>query len=806
MAGLSFYINLDEGDPAKALVSSFADDSPLTEPPKWARSDSKPVKLMFLRRTQDVNAPFPFYFVDPSTFTSTKFAGGVIGSSPDGGTFTLTGSSGGTTSALAFNAASTTTVQTQVRTLTNLSAATVTGNAGGPYSIDSNSTANGTLAITGSAAALAPDGSTVVIEKTQTANGSLTNRWIITLAKALPILKASGWSALPAALVTPSVVQAGSSTAHKTFRVVWNADAVGGAVVLTFTGDTVTETLKPIPFNANADDVANIFFAHTDVGNDGVAVVRNGPGDFTITCVGTGIAFTNVPALATGSNTLVVPLGLTAVVQVSTAGADAILGSDDEADITIEIEIQESSGAPNTCVQTPATLLKDLILNTPGQATGTENWITEDSIRQGQTLRVDSVYGNDAAGAREHPEDKPFLSLAAASAAAFAGDLVRVGPGIYTVTGSVAKDGVDWYFEEGATVTMNMDLVTGAFDDGGTIMSFNVDGYGDFSQTAQAPASTDFVAIVASRNAGSDIHFRCRSLRAEQAVGGSDSSGCAIVQGGSLVLDADNITGVSSAYGLYWENGDFKTNVRKLSSDTIGSISTAGGSAPTGKFWVNAVEITGDGDGGCINTSDANTSLQIWVVATEIRANGANGNAVSHNGTSKLYVTAQKIIGGTGAIAVNCTGGGQLWARAEKISAGATIVACTSGTLHCSALHWEEADATTTSGFTVAGGTLNITGGLLTLTAGNGITISSGTGRFTGVTINTTASNAKNPVTKSGGTLILDRCVLVAESTRDSITAGTSQTVVNYASKANKAKNVNITVTVDALTVDAAVV
>jgi len=60
----------------------------------------------------------------------------TINGTPTGGTFTIS-YGGQTTSALAYNAAAST-VQTAVRLLNGLSAATVTGSAGGPYTITTN--------------------------------------------------------------------------------------------------------------------------------------------------------------------------------------------------------------------------------------------------------------------------------------------------------------------------------------------------------------------------------------------------------------------------------------------------------------------------------------------------------------------------------------------------------------------------------------------------------------------------------------------------------------------------------------------
>lgn len=372
-----FCINLDAKKTSQGFVQSFTQNIPVIDPPEMARSDSFPIRLLFFRQNLETSSQTPFYYIDPSTFSSAKFAGGIVGETPDGGTFTITGSLGGTTNDLAYNV-SAATLQADLRAnLTEMGNCTVTGPNGGPFVIDSGNLIP--LDLT-AISELAPQGSTVVIIQTQDANsGDYTDRWRIYLAKALPILKVDGWSALPSALVTPSVVQAGSSTANKVFRLSWNADAYGGAVFVSFLGASLTRTVGPIAYSANADDVAGVFALHPEVGTGGVSVVKNGPGDFTITCIGEDIDLSNTPTLSTSSNTLQVPIGLTGVVTVSTAGADDILNGADSATIIFEVEIGQSSGEKNTVAQMEGTLLADLILNTPGQATGNEDYLTSTS-------------------------------------------------------------------------------------------------------------------------------------------------------------------------------------------------------------------------------------------------------------------------------------------------------------------------------------------------------------------------------------------------------------------------------------------
>jgi hypothetical protein len=90
------------------------------------------------------------------------------------------------------------------------------------------------------------------------------------------------------------------------------------------------------------------------------------------------------------------------------------------------------------------------------------------------------VNGNDTTGTTDR-QDLPYLTLAGALADAVSGDLIYVRPGAYTVTASLATNGVNWHFEAGATVTMTSDSPAtrvGIWDDGGSGEDVQGDGRG----------------------------------------------------------------------------------------------------------------------------------------------------------------------------------------------------------------------------------------------------------------------------------------------------------------------------------------
>lgn len=74
------------------------------------------------------------------------------------------------------------------------------------------------------------------------------------------------------------------------------------------------------------------------------------------------------------------------------------------------------------------------------------------SIPVGNTLYVDVDFGDDAT-ALPNRFDKPYLTISAAVTAASSGDLINIHAGSYTISSNIAKDGVNFYAEEGVNLT-----------------------------------------------------------------------------------------------------------------------------------------------------------------------------------------------------------------------------------------------------------------------------------------------------------------------------------------------------------------
>jgi len=142
----------------------------------------------------------------------------------------------------------------------------------------------------------------------------------------------------------------------------------------------------------------------------------------------------------------------------------------------------------------------------------------------------------------------PFLTLEAAKAVAVSGDLIYVFAGDYTPVSNIAKDGIKYYFEPNAKVTMT--VAASIFDTTGFTIGFDVLGYGEFTKTTNVgyillggSGMSGYEAVFEARNvsstistclycpAGINMHFKIPYLK---STGGS----CLAYQGGTVKIDA----------------------------------------------------------------------------------------------------------------------------------------------------------------------------------------------------------------------------------------------------------------------------
>lgn len=425
----------------------------------------------------------------------------------------------------------------------------------------------------------------------------------------------------------------------------------------------------------------------------------------------------------------------------------------------------------------PAGTLVDLVLTAAGlTALG--------QLLTGKTLTVDIVNGNDATAARGDAA-KPFLTLAAAKAAALAGDLTHARPESYTFTAGLEKNGVNWHFDIGCSVLLDHPgdpIPAGIWNTDVVGCTYRVTGHGSFTHAASSVTNGLFASVVAITHASSDVEVNGLDLmvddttlstgpRAVYQSAGKLTVRCRdITTNGSIGTGGSNTTGQA----VWWDNGETHITARKLFATdkaVYGNVTAA----PTGDLYVTADDIEGNLQ--AVYDASTNADAAMWVRAGTIR-NMLFGTAIFANGNARVYVECQKVFGRVSAAG---PGSGQFYLRADKVAPVVNGLPLFFGSTCSSWVSVNDWDSASLTGNTlqVAGGTHNIFGGVTRPgAAANGLNISSGTARLHGTRIDTSLNTAGNPVTKSGGTLVLHDCTLVAAAGRNSIEAATPQTVI----------------------------
>jgi hypothetical protein len=398
-------------------------------------------------------------------------------------------------------------------------------------------------------------------------------------------------------------------------------------------------------------------------------------------------------------------------------------------------------------------------------------------ITNGVVLTPNTWGGVTTAGIISIPEPSDG-ALEAARDAAVSGDLIIVGPGAYSITSSLAKNGVNWYFQPGAVVTRaDNDSGVGVWDDGGAAMVFKVAGEGVFNRTRATGSELEALCILCS-HANSVMEIEASAITV--TLTGAESGNCyAVYQtAGDLRIRAHNITanGANSGYGAWWSNGRLHLHAGVITGENNAGLDYAYYSwveaAPTGDAYLVADEINGR-----VVSAGSNADAATWVECKILR--GSTTDAATM-GINKLYLHAQKVFG-----LVRSVGAGQGYLVADKVSATRNGAASTpslfystdaGASVRIQVLHWDQG-AFTGETIKVTNGTIDIRGGDLVAGTAKGVEITGGTLRISGMRINTSGSATQNPLTKSGGTLKVYHSILVAEATRAPAAATTAQTI-----------------------------
>lgn len=198
------------------------------------------------------------------------------------------------------------------------------------------------------------------------------------------------------------------------------------------------------------------------------------------------------------------------------------------------------------------------------------------SIPVGNTLYVDAVYGNDGT-ALPNRFDKPYQTIAAAVAAAVSGDMINIHAGTYFIFSNIAKDGVNFYCEEGVVlssfvVPFNYDTTAGGTV--ATIPSF-------FMGYATLTSSQPFIVT----RTNPLVNFTCEF----NSVNVTNLSNGIVLRDGMTYMNIRN---------------DYTVGGRNFSMrDTGNLVATIGGSVTStfanvfnGNFWISGTNWSGQAD------------------------------------------------------------------------------------------------------------------------------------------------------------------------------------------------------------------
>ena len=213
----------------------------------------------------------------------------------------------------------------------------------------------------------------------------------------------------------------------------------------------------------------------------------------------------------------------------------------------------------------------------------------------------------------------PFLTLAAAKAAASSGTLVHVNAGAYTVTDSILKNGVNWHFEAGATVAMTQNAsYVGILDDGNAAITSVITGEGTFTITSSLTNNGQYLGVVTVKNASSSVRVHALSLNISGSSTGN-KVGVYVIGGNSYVECRDIIATGSESFGIWWENGECAVHARSISGDGYG-VASGCSTTPTGSLYVEADIVLSPLI--AVYQNGSNATAVWWIRAKVIQATG----------------------------------------------------------------------------------------------------------------------------------------------------------------------------------------
>lgn len=280
--------------------------------------------------------------------------------------------------------------------------------------------------------------------------------------------------------------------------------------------------------------------------------------------------------------------------------------------------------------------------------------------------------------------------LVTAKGSATSGDTVVVGPGTYTLSTNLLKNGVNWHFMNGANVTFSKNTNGGLFDDtaswgANAAVTCTISGYGKFTRTCTNSLLTEANACVILDNSSSSVSITCSGIY--ETGGGSTANGCVRHNGGTLFIGCDEISS-TNGNGIWWSDGELYVDCHRLIASRSPFYSTADPQAGSSNFpsvyssgfaWIEAKQILKTGPGGDVSAVvtlwlEATTPIpKVWVYAEQIEDRGAAQSVNAAGGY--LYVKSQKIFNtyasvSATAAAIGCSIDADLWVECDKIIGG----------------------------------------------------------------------------------------------------------------------------------------
>lgn len=170
--------------------------------------------------------------------------------------------------------------------------------------------------------------------------------------KQSPVASVSTFTNRPNSVVTMTVIKSASYAGDtKVWRLAISPVPKDGSFNLSFLSSSATKTTAPISPLATADDVANALNAV----EAGWTVSKTGSYEWDIST-----PTATISALAVNGDGIINFSGKVGILSLNTVEVENLLAGNESATATLEIEV-ETNGVRNTLIQTPVTIVNDLI-------------------------------------------------------------------------------------------------------------------------------------------------------------------------------------------------------------------------------------------------------------------------------------------------------------------------------------------------------------------------------------------------------------------------------------------------------------